>query len=39
MRIVMVAQFYWPHAGTEARHVQHLSEALAARGHDVQVQR
>jgi glycosyltransferase involved in cell wall biosynthesis len=37
MRIVMLAQFYWPLAGTEERHVQHLSEALAARGHDVHV--
>ncbi len=37
MRIVMLAQFYWPLTGTEERHVQHLSEALAARGHDVHV--
>ncbi len=33
----MLAQFYWPDVGGEERHTQDLSEALAARGHDVLV--
>ncbi len=33
----MLAQFYWPDVGGEERHAQDLSEALAARGHDVVV--
>ena len=37
MRILMLAQFYWPDVGGEERHVQDLSEALAARGHEVSV--
>lgn len=37
MRILMVAQFYWPDVGGEERHVQDLVEALATRGHDVAV--
>lgn len=37
MRILMLAQFYPPTIGGEERHVQDLSVALAARGHDVAV--
>ena len=37
MRILMLAQFYWPDVGGEERHVQDLSEALVARGHEVAV--
>ncbi len=37
MRILMLAQFYPPVVGGEERHVLSLSEALAARGHDVMV--
>ena len=37
MRVVMLAQFYAPIPGGEERHVQDLSIALAARGHEVAV--
>ena len=37
MRILMLAQFYAPITGGEERHVQDLSIALAARGHQVAV--
>ncbi len=37
MRIVMLTQFYPPVLGGLERHVKDLSEALAARGHDVAV--
>lgn len=37
MRILMLAQFYAPTIGGEERHVQDLSIALAARGHEVAV--
>jgi glycosyltransferase involved in cell wall biosynthesis len=37
MRILMLAQFYAPITGGEERHVQDLSRALAAGGHDVAV--
>ncbi len=37
MRILMLAQFYAPITGGEERHVQDLSCALVARGHDVAV--
>jgi glycosyltransferase involved in cell wall biosynthesis len=36
-RILMLSQFYPPIIGGEERHVKVLSEALAARGHDVAV--
>jgi glycosyltransferase involved in cell wall biosynthesis len=34
-RILMLAQFYPPFVGGEEHHVRNLSNALAARGHDV----
>src|SRR5215469_5189896 len=37
MRILMLSQFYPPIIGGEEIHVQNLSRALAARGHDVAV--
>jgi glycosyltransferase involved in cell wall biosynthesis len=37
MRILMLSQFYPPIIGGEERHVQNLSRALVARGHDVAV--
>ncbi len=37
MRILMLAQFYAPITGGEERHVQDLSRALVARGHEVAV--
>jgi glycosyltransferase involved in cell wall biosynthesis len=37
MRIVMLAQFFPPIIGGEERHVQTLSRALVARGHEVAV--
>jgi len=37
MRIVMLAQFYWPVIGGEERLVQDLSVELARRGHEVAV--
>lgn len=37
LRILMVAQFYWPDVGGEERHVQDLAEALAKHGHHVVV--
>lgn len=37
MRILMLAQFYSPIIGGEERHVENLSRALVARGHDVVV--
>lgn len=37
MRVLMLSQFYPPTVGGEERHVQDLSVALAARGHDVAV--
>jgi glycosyltransferase involved in cell wall biosynthesis len=37
MRIMMLSQFYPPIIGGEERHVQNLSRALVARGHDVAV--
>jgi glycosyltransferase involved in cell wall biosynthesis len=37
MRILMISQFYPPIVGGEESMVQHLSQALARRGHDVGV--
>jgi glycosyltransferase involved in cell wall biosynthesis len=37
MRVLMLAQFYYPVIGGEERHVQALSEALVQRGHEVVV--
>lgn len=37
MRILMLAQFYSPIIGGEERHVENLSRALVARGHDIAV--
>jgi glycosyltransferase involved in cell wall biosynthesis len=37
MRILMLAQFYWPDVGGEERHAQDLAEAMAQRGHQVAV--
>ena len=37
MRILMLTQFYAPITGGEERHVQDLSRALVARGHEVAV--
>ena len=37
MRILMLAQWYWPVIGGEENHVRSLSAALAGRGHQVSV--
>lgn len=37
VRILQVADFYWPHLGGVEQHVRTLSHGLAARGHDVHV--
>jgi glycosyltransferase involved in cell wall biosynthesis len=37
MRVLMLAQFYYPVIGGEERHVLALSEALVERGHEVMV--
>ncbi len=37
MRVLMVTQFYPPDVGGQERHVRNLAQALAARGHGVEV--
>lgn len=37
MRILLIADFYWPYLGGVEQHVRTLGQALAGRGHDVTV--
>ena len=37
MRILLIADFYWPYLGGVEQHVRTLGQALAARGHEVTV--